>query len=99
MLMLSLMQIDDALKTPPEGSKPSVLLVDDDWHIAQGLKDILQDDGYEVEVTHSGDEAMLALARRPFHVMVVDYSLPDINGVELTRKIRTVYPTLEALLM
>jgi CheY-like chemotaxis protein len=79
--------------------KPWILLLDDDLHITQGLKDILEDSGYHVEITHSGGEAIQALNEQSFSVLVVDYSLPDTNGIELTRKLRADHPNLQVLLM
>jgi ActR/RegA family two-component response regulator len=79
--------------------RPWILLVDDDYHITTGLRDILEDTGYRVEIAHSAAEALAQLERIIFSVMVVDYSLPDDNGVNLSRALRPVHPDLQIVLM
>jgi len=82
-----------------KAGSPSVLLIDDDLHITQGLKDILEDSGYGVEIAHSGEEAERVLADHSFSVLVIDYSLPDTNGIELARKLLALHPRLQVILM
>ena len=89
----------DALISQLQEGRPRILLVDDDLNITTGLKDILEDAGYAVEIANSAEEGLEHLERRTFSVMIVDYSLPDSNGIELSRKIRPSHPLLEIILM
>lgn len=68
--------------------KPSILLVDDDKNILDTVRDILDDAGYEVETASRGEEAIAALDRRAYDIVVVDFQLPDTTGLELARKVR-----------
>lgn len=68
--------------------KPKVLVVDDSAGVRQLLSATLSGAGFEVEVASGAREAMLAMARDGFSAMVVDYSMPRSNGVELVRSMR-----------
>jgi two-component system, chemotaxis family, sensor kinase CheA len=68
--------------------KPRVLVVDDSAGVRQLLAATLNGAGFEVEVASSAREAMLAMGRDGFSAMVVDYSMPRSNGVELVRAMR-----------
>ncbi|HUG31908.1 MAG TPA: response regulator [Acidimicrobiia bacterium] len=68
--------------------KPRVLVVDDSAGVRQLLAATLNGAGFEVEVASGAREAMLAMARDSFSAMVVDYSMPRSNGVELVRAMR-----------
>jgi CheY-like chemotaxis protein len=65
-----------------------VLVVDDSAGVRQLLSATLNGAGFEVEVASSAREAMLAVTRGMFSAMVVDYSMPRSNGVELVRAMR-----------
>jgi CheY-like chemotaxis protein len=68
--------------------KPRVLVVDDSAGVRQLLSATLNGAGFDVEVASGAREAMLAMARDAFSAMVVDYSMPRSNGVELVRAMR-----------
>ncbi|HEX6302044.1 MAG TPA: response regulator [Acidimicrobiia bacterium] len=68
--------------------KPRILVVDDSAGVRQLLSATLNGAGFEVEVASGAREAMLAMTRDAFSAMVVDYSMPRSNGVELVRAMR-----------
>jgi two-component system chemotaxis sensor kinase CheA len=68
--------------------RPRILVVDDSAGVRQLLSATLSGAGFEVEVASGAREAMLAMARDNFSAMVVDYSMPRSNGVELVRAMR-----------
>ena len=49
---------------------------------------LLQDEGYDYEVVASGEEALETLDRSPFDLVLMDISLPGIDGNEATRRLR-----------
>lgn len=65
-----------------------VLVVDDEPHILRGLKVILRDAGYEVELAENAEEAIDAASVRPPDAIVLDLVLPDRSGVEVCAEIR-----------
>ncbi len=73
----------------PVDGKPRVLVVDDSAGVRQLLAATLNGAGFDVEVAGGAREALTAVATDGFDAMVVDYSMPRSNGVELVRAMRT----------
>lgn len=65
-----------------------ILLVEDNMVNQKMVASILQKRGYSVEVTSNGQEALEALERRPFHLVLMDVQMPVMDGLEATRLIR-----------
>ena len=65
-----------------------VLVVDDEPQILRGLRVVLRNAGYQVDVAATKAEALDALAARPPDAMVLDLVLPDGSGVEVCREVR-----------
>jgi two-component system, OmpR family, KDP operon response regulator KdpE len=65
-----------------------VLVVDDEPQIVRALKVVLREAGSETVSAETGSEALDAAAVRPPEAAIVDLVLPDIDGVEVTRKLR-----------
>jgi DNA-binding response OmpR family regulator len=62
-----------------------ILLVEDEDHIAQGLRFNLQNQGYEVSVLANGTSALELLGRQRFDLIVLDVMLPGTDGIEIVR--------------
>jgi len=67
---------------------PRVLVCDDEAQILRALKVILRDAGYEAVPADSGEEALDLAAVKPPAAAIVDLMLPDIDGVEVTKRLR-----------
>lgn len=66
-----------------------VLVVDDEPGIRHVLRGYLEADGFEVSEAGTGEDALAQLRRRPPDVVLLDVMLPDIDGIEVLRRIRT----------
>jgi DNA-binding NarL/FixJ family response regulator len=77
-----------------------ILIADDHEVVRSGLRAILEaQDGWEVVAeARDGKEAVAKAAETKRHVAIVDYSLPLMNGVEVTRQIRSRVPATEVLI-
>ena len=69
-------------------SAGSVLIVDDEAAIRESLQTLLEFEGYSVEVANDGDEGLTRIAERPFDLILLDFALPERNGIEVLRDIR-----------
>src|SRR5450755_3698200 len=69
---------------------PEILLVDDNRQGLIARKSLLQELGYSITTATSGDEVLALLPKQQFDVIVTDYKMPRMNGVELIKKIRSV---------
>jgi len=78
---------------------PCVLLVDDQRDIVRLLHSTLQTLGHELDIVDapSGEEALLEASRRKVDLLVADYLLPGISGVELMRKIKVRNPDMRVI--
>lgn len=68
--------------------RPRILVCDDEPQIVRALRVILRDVGYEAVAAITGEEALDLAAVRPPEAAILDLMLPDIDGVEVTRRIR-----------
>lgn len=78
-----------------------ILIVDDDREQSRALKMSLElvEQIIEVIDVPSGEEAMLEIGRDPFDLLVADYHLPGMTGIELIKRLRKNSPELKALII
>jgi CheY-like chemotaxis protein len=77
----------------------SILIVDDNPPMAIALADILVLKGFEAYSANSGAEALDVMRDHPVDILLTDVKMPEMNGVELCRESRKIYPNITALLM
>src|SRR5215210_1580783 len=65
-----------------------ILIVEDEAHLADGLRFNLEADGYEAEIAADGDVALEKLRGRDFDAVVLDVMLPTVNGFEVAKQMR-----------
>ena len=76
-----------------------VLLVEDDEHLAEGMVFNLRNAGYDVTACDNGEEALDALGRSTFDVILLDVMLPGIDGLEVVRRVRQTGNTSPILMI
>jgi two-component system, OmpR family, KDP operon response regulator KdpE len=69
-------------------TKGRVLVVDDEPQIRRSLRVTLRANGYEVDEAATGEAALDLASVSPPILVILDLSLPDLNGVEVTRRLR-----------
>jgi two-component system KDP operon response regulator KdpE len=69
-------------------SGPRVLVVDDEQQLRRSLRVTLRTNGYDVEEVATGEAALDSVSVRPPELIILDLGLPDIDGVEVTRRLR-----------
>ena len=79
--------------------KGSILVVDDEVEIREGLAALLSSEGYSVVEAETGDNGLARLEERPFDLLLLDVSLPDRNGIDLLREIHGRSPHLSIILI
>ncbi len=67
---------------------PRVLVVDDEAAIREALERALRLDGFAVDLADGGTAALERLAAEPPDVVVLDVVMPDLDGIEVTRRLR-----------
>lgn len=81
-----------APQTRGEGQGKSVLVVDDEFWILELSQELLRQEGYEVEAVGSGERALERLRGRSFDVIVCDWKMPGLNGMNLYEQLLTTDP-------
>jgi CheY-like chemotaxis protein len=66
----------------------NVLIVDDDEFLADTFKMLLEDSGFSVETAQTGNQALLKASQQDFDLAILDYKLPDLNGSELSKRLK-----------
>lgn len=66
-----------------------VVVADDSLSVRRALEQLMQDAGFEVATARDGFEALAEIQARPTHALLVDLEMPRMNGLELTRNLRT----------
>jgi two-component system, OmpR family, phosphate regulon response regulator PhoB len=69
--------------------KPNILIVEDEEALVLLLRYNLEAEGYGVETVARGDEADLLLKERSPDLVILDWMLPGLSGIELCRRLRT----------
>lgn len=79
--------------------QPLVLVVDDDHDLCRSLWDLFRDRGYRVALAHDGREASEHIRGHRYRVILIDLRLPDSNGTEVFRMVRTGDPNARTIVI
>src|SRR5690606_38066851 len=91
-------QMSDSKTTVREASRACVLLVEDDTDLREVLADMLELEGWQVEVACNGCEALKRDVSR-LTAAVIDLTLPDVSGLEVARSLSASRPGLRIVMM
>jgi DNA-binding NtrC family response regulator len=70
------------------GNGGSILIIDDEVAIRESLETLLDFEGYSVELAETGEDGLARLSERTFDLVLLDFALPDRNGLEILGDIR-----------
>lgn len=85
--------------TRADGSPLRVLVVDDEVNIAELITMALRYEGFEVQAAHTGTKAVAAAREMAPDAVVLDIMLPDIDGLEVLRRMRMTDPHLPVVFL
>src|SRR5512146_790785 len=77
----------------------SVLIIDDEAAIRESLETLLEFEGYTVTSAETGEEGLDRLSETPFDLVLLDFALPDRNGLEVLAEIRSRDPQLAVIMI
>ena len=81
-----------------QGSE-SILIVDDNQFHIESLHQMLKDLGYKITLTSSPREALYLIRNRYFDLIILDFKMPEMNGLELYREIIRFKPSQKTLMV
>lgn len=78
---------------------PHILLMEDELHVAKGLQMVLAEEGYDVDVAMTGQSALEKFYGKSFDLLVADLKLPDMNGLDVIRHVKSAKPETEVIVI
>lgn len=79
--------------------KKRIVLIDDDLDILEGLKDLLEGEGYEVHCASDGDEGMENIRDYSPQLVITDIIMPEKDGITLLFDVRRELPGVKTLVI
>ena len=78
---------------------PSVLIIEDEGILSEAMRDYLTGKGYEPAVAASGESGLRLLRESEMDLVVLDYQLPGMDGLETLRQIKQAAPLAEVVMV
>jgi len=78
---------------------PKILIAEDDAFFRDSMERLLESSGYETRSCFCGKEAMTWLGKEPFDILITDFRMPGMDGLELIDQARNVDPTMAVILV
>lgn len=88
-----------SVQAQQKAPRPSVLVIDDDAQILSLLSRIISRWNYRVETAQAGEEGLAKFQQSPFDVVLTDFQMKGIDGIEVTTRIKAEYPEAEVVMM
>jgi CheY-like chemotaxis protein len=79
--------------------KMKTLLIDDDEFVRDSLRLMFESRGCLLNAVESAEEAVDMLDHRSYDILITDYMLPGMNGIELCRRLNVTHPRLKKILI
>ncbi len=76
-----------------------ILIADDDKNLRMVLANELSEEGFEVDIAENGAMAMNLLENQEYDVLLLDLSMPGLNGMDVLKKIKTLELTTEVVIL
>ena len=82
-----------------EAKKRRILIVEDETVVRESVRDWLVEDGYDVDVAESGEEALEKIKKEEFGVVVLDLRLPGIDGLQVFEEAKELKPETKGVII
>lgn len=79
--------------------KPSIMLVEDEIHLARGICFNLEEEGFRISHFESGEKALATLEVEHFELIILDVMLPGMDGFQVCKAIRVLDPRVPILML
>ena len=76
-----------------------LLIIEDDPNTLSGLQDLLRQEGYRVHGVTRGRQAIQIILAETIDIVICDYSLPDMDGLQVCRELKRLQPGLKVFLV
>ena len=83
----------------PAHTRPSLLVVDDEFGMREGISRIFSTEGFDVDVAQNGTEGMEKGLAGEYDIVLLDLKMPDVDGLTVLRTLREKYADTEYMIM
>lgn len=83
----------------PRELRPRILVCDDEENIRQVIRQMLEREGMEIIEAQNGDRALELLRVQEFDLLLLDFMMPGMSGLELLDATRTLVPRLPVIML
>ena len=79
--------------------KKRILVADDDEGVRALMVEVLEVYDYEIDAVENGVEAIKCIDNKIYDLIITDYMMPEMDGLEFTQKIKAKYPSIPILIV
>ncbi len=76
-----------------------ILVVDDESSLRGVVSQVLSEEGHEVTVAESGEEALEAIRKNPYPLVITDIRMEGMNGIRLLQEVKRLHPDTQVVIM
>jgi CheY-like chemotaxis protein len=76
-----------------------ILVVDDDLDMCQIISEILKEEGYSVNSSYNGEDALMKIKKNHYDLIVLDYKLDGMSGLMVFEKTLQMIPSLKVMMI
>jgi DNA-binding NtrC family response regulator len=76
-----------------------ILVADDDKDMCHMTSSILKKEGYKVDKAYGGEQAIRKVKARGYNLMILDYKLPDMDGINVFKVVHQAKPSLKVIMI
>ncbi|MBE3093459.1 MAG: response regulator [Actinobacteria bacterium] len=76
-----------------------ILVVDDDLDMCEIISDILKEEGYSVNSSYNGEDALMKIKKNHYDLIVLDYKLNEMSGLMVLEKSLQMIPSLKVIMI
>ena len=76
-----------------------ILVVDDDLDMCQIISDILKEEGYSVNSSYQGEDALIKIKKNYYDLIILDYKLNEMSGLMVLEKALQMIPSLKVMMI
>ena len=76
-----------------------ILIVDDDEQILKMLREVLEEEGFIIDLSSGGQDALRKLEDGKYYLVISDVRMPDIDGFEVLQQVKEKYKKTKVILM
>jgi DNA-binding NtrC family response regulator len=80
-------------------NKGKVLVIDDELIIRTSCSRALSPEGFEVKTAQNGLDGLRMIEEEKFDIVLTDLKMPDVDGIEILRKIKERWPDIEVIII